>query len=269
MGVNHLTWFVEAAISGEDAMPRMREVARARALAAASPAVGASFAEGGGAETADGSDNPFSWSLCDLLGAFPSAMDRHVTEFFPHLFPRGRYYGKQLGIDAYSFEDTIACGDRIYAEMRSHAHDRAPLGSDYLTALEGEHEQVTEIIADLRSGRASVYSANLPNDGQVPGLPAGAIIESPCVVDGGRLRPIPQKPLTSAIAGTIATRLAWTETTVDAALEGSRAKFVQALLLDGSVDSLANAERLADELLAAQAAYLPQFARAACANRGA
>jgi alpha-galactosidase/6-phospho-beta-glucosidase family protein len=53
----------------------------------------------------------------------------------------------------------------------------------------------------------------------------------------------------------------WAETVVDAALEGSRAKFVQALILDGYVSSLEQAATLADDLLAAQAAYLPWVQR--------
>jgi alpha-galactosidase/6-phospho-beta-glucosidase family protein len=48
---------------------------------------------------------------------------------------------------------------------------------------------------------------------------------------------------------------------VDAALEGSRDKFIQALLLDGSVESIDQATKLADDLLSAQAQYLPQFKR--------
>jgi len=46
---------------------------------------------------------------------------------------------------------------------------------------------------------------------------------------------------------------------VDAALEGSRKKFIQALIIDGAVDSIDTATKLADELLVAQAQYLPQF----------
>ncbi len=60
--------------------------------------------------------------------------------------------------------------------------------------------------------------------------------------------------------GTLATRLAWVETVVEAALEGDRRKVVQALLLDGWVKSVEMASELADELLTAHAEYLPQFA---------
>lgn len=47
---------------------------------------------------------------------------------------------------------------------------------------------------------------------------------------------------------------------VAAALEGSRDKFIQALLIDGAVKSVSMAARLADELLSAHAQFLPQFA---------
>jgi alpha-galactosidase/6-phospho-beta-glucosidase family protein len=73
------------------------------------------------------------------------------------------------------------------------------------------------------------------------------------------MQPRQTKPLPTAIAGTLASRFQWAEVTVEAALEGSRDKFVQALLIDGAVKSIETASRLADELLAAQKEYLPQF----------
>jgi alpha-galactosidase/6-phospho-beta-glucosidase family protein len=57
----------------------------------------------------------------------------------------------------------------------------------------------------------------------------------------------------------LATRFAWVETIVQAALEGSRDQFIQALVLDGAIHDVRRASELADELLQAQAAYLPQF----------
>jgi alpha-galactosidase/6-phospho-beta-glucosidase family protein len=61
------------------------------------------------------------------------------------------------------------------------------------------------------------------------------------------------------LAGTLATRYQWVETIVEAALEGSRDKFIQALVLDGYVDSFDMATKLADDLLTEQAVHLPQF----------
>ncbi len=238
VGMNHLTWFTEVRVRGEDAMPQLLGIAKDRR---------------------GGEDSPFSWQLTDLFGAFPAVRDRHITEFFPQFFAQGKYGGKTLGVDVYSFEETIAGGDRSYESMREDALSKEPLGEDYFERMSGEHEQVLEIIESIRTDVGRVYSANLPNSGQVPNLPRDAILESPAVAAGAGLRAIAQPPLPESLAGTLATRLRWVDTVVEAALEGSREEFIQALVIDGSVDSLDAATALADDLLAAHAEYLPQF----------
>ena len=253
VGTNHLTWFIEARVRGQDAMPQLREIASQKLTRLASALTNG--------QPSIEELQPFSWHLLQIFGAFPAVLDRHVTEFFPQFFAQGQYYGKTLGVDVYSVEATIAHGDKIYAEMREVATSPEPLPADYFERIGGEHEQVVEIIDSIRHNAGRIYSVNLPNRGQVPNLPAEAIVESPAVADAGGIKPITQKPLPAGIVGTLATRLAWVETIVEAALEGSRDKFVQALVLDGAVSSLEMAESLADELLSAQAQYLPQFKR--------
>ncbi|MGD0093460.1 MAG: hypothetical protein ABSE73_26400 [Planctomycetota bacterium] len=257
VGVNHLTWFTAFRVHGEDAMPRLRRIAR-EGLSARQGSASGSLTE---KEQKAVKDNPFSWGMLDLFGAFPAVLDRHVVEFFPALF-RGRnsYYGKTLGVECFNIEEVIARGDRIYAGMRAAALSPQPLGEDFFAQFSGEHEQVLEIIESVRRDAGRLYSANLPNQGQVPNLPPEAVLEAPALADGAGLRALAQKPLSPGLAGTLATRLAWTETVVEAALEGSREKFIQALLLDGAVDCLETAAQLADELLAAHKQYLPQFA---------
>jgi alpha-galactosidase len=235
VGMNHLCWFIEAHCRGQDMMPKLR---------AATPA-----------------DEPFSWGLMRLFGAFPAVLDRHVVEFFPQCFPGGQYCGKTLGKDVIAFEPVIENGDRGYAEMRRDALSAQALPADYFRRGEGEHEQVLDIIQSIRQADGKAYSANLPNQGQVPNLPLEAVLESPAAATASGLKAIAQKPLPPGIAGTLATRLQWVETVVEAALEGSRDKFVQALVLDGWVDSLDKAAAMADELLVAQAQYLPKFRR--------
>jgi len=116
-----------------------------------------------------------------------------------------------------------------------------------------------DIIDAIRNNKEITISANLPNDGQIPNLPGDSIIESPAVTENGGLRALQQEPLSSAIVGTLATRYQWVETIVEAGLEGSRDKFIQAIVLDGYIESFDMATKLADELLSAQADYLPQF----------
>ena len=240
VGMNHLTWFTEVRVDGKDAMPRLQEIAAERLSTDASPE----------------ESNPFSWELLRLFGAFPAVLDRHVTEFFPQFFGDGKYYGRTLGIDAYSFEGTISWGDKIFAEMEEIALSDKPLDEEFFQRIGGEHEQVMDIIESIRTNAGHVYSANLPNRGQVPNLPPEAIVESPAIADSRGLTPVPQPPFPTGIAGTLASRFAWFETIVEAALESSRDKFIQALVLDGAVSSLDMAAKLADELLTAQAEYL-------------
>jgi len=254
VGMNHLTWFLEVRVDGKDASPQLAEIAQKKL------ALLEAYRKGElGKDFAVESLQPFSWQLYELFGAIPSALDAHVCEFFPQFFAQGDYYGKRLGVDVFNFEELIARGDRAYEEMRERAFSSEPLPGEFFQRFSGEHERVVAIIRSIRQDKGEIFSANLPNRGQVPNLPAEAIIESPAVADAGGMRPIAQPPLPPGIVGTLATRLAWVETVVDAALEGSREKFVQALVLDGCVSSIDVAEKLADELLEAQAEYLPQF----------
>lgn len=176
VGMNHLTWFVEVGADGADLMPKLKAIAAGK--------------------RGDTADNPFTWQMVELFGAFPAVLDRHITEFFPQFFgPKGSYYGKTLGVEAFSFEGTIAWGDKIFAEMREHALSDKPLGDDYFESVSGEHEQVLDIIDSIRRDKREVYSANLPNRGQVPNLPEDAIVESPAVAGASGLRPINRPPL--------------------------------------------------------------------------
>jgi len=262
VGLNHLTWFTEVKIKGHDAMGSLREIA-ARKLS--SPRVEGSLGElflaHGSFEpdpNAPEELNPFSWQLLLSFGAFPSAMDRHVTEFFPWMTSgESSYFGKTLGTECYSFERTIARGDLDFEEMREEAFSSRPLSERYFERSEGEHEQVMEIIESIRTDSGRVFSANLPNRGQVANLPDQAILEGPAAAGFQGLKPLTIGNLQAAQAGILTMRLACVETVVEAALEGSRDKFIQALILDGSVNSVEQATSLADNLLAAQARHLP------------
>lgn len=235
-GINHLTWFTGLWSEGRDLWPDLL------------------------GRTSVPPWDPFCWHLFQLFGAYPAVGDRHVSEFFAPLFPGGKYGNQTLGVDAFSFEDTIEQGDRAYRQMEADAFGPEPLPAEYWHRIGGEHEQVLDIIEAIRNDTGQRFSANLPNQGQVPSLPPDAVVECPAIATGGGLRPIGQPSLPQGVAGTLATRFGWVETVVEAALEGSRAKFVQALVLDGSCPSLQVAEQLADDLLEAQAEYLPRFA---------
>ncbi len=263
VGMNHFTWFTEVMLDGKDVMPQLRALA-AKKLGEGinADSLGRYFAEAGDSkEKQDASPGwPFLWELSRLFGAFPAPGDRHLVEFFPQMFSREKgYYGNTLGVDCFSFERCIEGGQAKFDEMKAQALSADPLPDEFLGKAGGEHEQVCDIIESIRNDAGREFNANLPNAGQVPGLPSNSIVECPAIADSGGMRPRQTKPLSSAIVGTLASRIQWAEVTVEAALEGSREKFVQALLIDGAVRSVETAYRLADDLLAAQKEYLPQF----------
>jgi len=249
VGLNHLTWFLEAHVRGEDAMPRLREIGRKHLL------------DRRGDTARHDQPGGLCWELLETFGAFPAVGDGHVLEFFPTLFPNGSYDGQKIGVEWHPYEAIIAEGDRIYGGMREQALSDDPLPEDYFEHVggEGEHQQVTDIVESIRLDLGQVFSTNMPNCGQAPNLPPEAVLEAPTVATAAGLKPIAQRPLPTGIAGTLATRLQYVETIVDAALEASRQKFIQALILDGWVSSVDTATKLADEMLAAHAEYLPGF----------
>ena len=270
-GMNHLTWFTELRHKGQDAWPRVRAELVRRLGGKGDILLFPQGAEDGGRRPDAGKsrmspfpediDNPFSWELFSLYGAFPAVLDRHVSEFFPQFYREGAYYGKTLGVDAFGFEACVAGGDKRYAEMRELALSPDPLPADFFAQFGGEHEQVIDIIDSIETDAGRVFSANLPNRGQIANLPPDAVVEGPAVADGSGLHAVSVGELPSGVAATLTSRLAVIETIVDAALTGDRALFVQALVADGSCPSIAVAHKLAADLLAAHAQHLPQFAK--------
>ena len=237
VGMNHLTWFTEVAVGGRDMIPVLQKITASKLEGLDNPDYyGILFLDDGsvaGDEILLNQVEPFSWQLFRQFGAFPAALDRHVTEFFPQMFANGNYYGKQLGVDAFSFENCILCGDKVYDETCEQALSSGSLPDNFFDEIVGEHEQVIDIIESIRTNVGNVFSANLPNTVQVPNLPSGSIIESPAIADARGLTALQQEPLTPGLAGTLSSMMQCVETVVDAALEGSRKKFIQALIIDG------------------------------------
>jgi alpha-galactosidase len=268
-GLNHFTWVWDLRWDGRDAWPLVREkLARERARLAQTGDAPEDRAPGGDTTLLDEDEaartfvagNPLSWSLFEAYGAYPAVNDRHVIEFFPERFPQGSYHGNVLGVSAFSVEEIIAHGDRIYEEMRAQAAGEVPLDNRVFERAAGEHSQLLDILRSLDEDRRESYTANLPNRGAVPNLPADAVLELTCVATGRGLRPIAMPDFPDLLAAPLTRKIAAQALTVEAALTGSRKLFVEAILADGSVAEPAVAGSLADELLREQREYLPQFA---------
>jgi alpha-galactosidase len=257
-GVNHLTWITELRLDGEDLWPAIRQKVEARRRNGIDR--GSWNSAFGHTKTEGLLSHPFSWELFDEFHAFPAPMDRHVTEYFPDRFPGGKYYGSFLGVDAYSFEGTIAHGDKIYDDTLSLARKTGPVDDARLKATEGEHMQTMQILDSYWKDRHRWYSVNVPNNGCVGNLPRDAVLEVPAVATARGMVAPPFGEVPIPIAAILLRRLAAVEAVVEAAVTGNRKLFVEALILDGGVTDYDTATKLAEALLKAQAQHLPQFA---------
>ena len=260
--MNHLTWILEVRLQGEDLWPVLwRRVAELRSKGINQDLVGRMGWEK--AHTPNPThtfyDALFSWELFDEFGGFPAPLDRHVTEYFPARFPQGSYYGRQLGINAFSFEKTIAYGDKIYDSTLSLSKGDGPIPREQLGATAGEHMQLMDILESLQHDRRQWYSVNLPNRSAVSNLPCDSILEVPAAAGVDGFIPLPIGEIPPPITAILLRRLAAVEATVEAALTGNRKLLAEALVLDGGVTDHSVAERLTEDLLRAHANHLPQF----------
>ncbi|MFC2076333.1 hypothetical protein ACFLT7_04545 [candidate division KSB1 bacterium] len=262
-GLNHLTWVYELRDSGGDLWPQMKnKLASERRQPTMSDPLGRMpWAEGKPVDSGPPSavDDPFSWSLFDNYGLFPAPLDRHTVEFYPEHHPGGKYYGRTLGVDAFSFETTIAHGDRVYKSMSDQARGVSELDQTLFQRGAGEHEQLLDIMASIASDRPEIFSVNLPNDGAVAGLPDYAVLEIPAAATGNGFQSETVPPLPAEITKHLAAKIQTVEITVEAALTGDQKLVVEAMLADGAVTDKNIAEKLTAELLDAQAEHLPQF----------
>lgn len=255
-GINHLTFIYDFRWRGADAWPLARQVVDAQLAEPADPAEIGNIFNG----DVKAWHNPFSWEIWRRYGAFPAAADRHVTEFFPERFASGAYFGKTLGVDAFSVPEILEWGESRYQAMRAQAEGRIPLDATVFDRSSGEQEQLIAILRSVLRDSREMYSVNVLNRGLVDGLPGDSALEVPGVATARGLRPVLVPDLSGPLTAILARRLASVYLSVEAAMTGSRELVVEAMLSDGAVTDPERAAKLTDELIEAQRQYLPQFA---------
>ncbi len=255
-GINHLTFIYDFRLRGKDAWPLVaarREKEKARA--GTQDDIGQIFTD-----TVLAAHNPFSWHLFDAYGAYPAANDRHVTEFFPQRWPQGTYYGKTLGVDAFSVPEILEWGENRYLSMKRQAEGSEPLDESIFNRSTGEQEQLIAIVRSVLHDSREMFSVNVRNGGAVPGLPDDAVLELPGVATARGLRAVQVPDLSPALTAILTQRLVSVRLAIEAALQGNREVLVEAILADGAVTDPDRARALGDALIDAQAQYLPAFA---------
>jgi len=254
-GIDHCSWFTEFNVKGRPAQDLLIEkgvdewLAKPPAEAEKDPVFGRLFLLRCGL------------MLWRQFGALPAIGDRHITEFFP-TFLRGMDNVEKYGL----VRTTIADREQYYKNGRARV-ERVLSGEEKLELSQAsdvvgarQSDDISAWIVALEGARVIEDNLNAPNLGQVPELPAGAIVETRGVLDGAGYHPL-TSPLPKQLIPVVLPHVVREELAVEAALEGSFEKALAAMASDPLVDGVETARPMLEEMLAANKDWLPQFKR--------
>ncbi|MGQ9683011.1 MAG: alpha-glucosidase/alpha-galactosidase [Anaerolineae bacterium] len=234
-GINHLAWFLTLEYNGHDLYPalrrRMHEAATIR-------------------------NELVRASLLRLFGYWVSESSYHCSEYLP-------YFRRTPELRARFFpipRDYLAMYREGLEEQRQATE--AQLAGCQPLPVRRSHEYASYIIDSLHTNSPRRFNLNVRNDQLIDNLPAGACVEVPCLVDGSGLHPCRVGSLPPQCAALDRLSINVQELAVEAALTGNPRAVRQALALDPLTASLLRPRQirvLANEMLMAQAEWLPQF----------
>lgn len=247
-GINHQTWYIQIRYRGEDWTGRM--------------------AEGFSRHPVFQQTEKVRIDMLKRFGYYTTESNGHVSEYVAWYRKRPKELRKWIDLGNWINGETGGYL-RVCTEGRNWFETDFPnwMKEPPLTfdAASRSHEHCSYIIESLITGRVYRGHFNLPNQGCITNLPDDAIIEVPAYVDrnGVGVPRVGDLPLGCAAicnASISVQRLA-----VEAAIHGDVALLKQAMLMDplsAAVCMPDEISQMTDEMLIAQAAWLPQYADA-------
>ncbi|HEY3343040.1 MAG TPA: alpha-glucosidase/alpha-galactosidase, partial [Anaerolineae bacterium] len=226
-GLNHFTFILDMRDrhTGEDLYPRFRTLVK---------------------------DMPadfelMSRRLLDTFGLFCATGDGHAGEYVG-------FASETIPLTGYDFD----AYERDALAQRTRVRDIAERRSPVKLSLSGERAiQIIDAITHDFSRHE--LALNIPNDGCISNLPDDAVVELPALVNGRGVNGVHIGALPEGLAAMLRQQIDIQMLVVEAGVKGDRNAALQALLLDPTVHSYAQAKYMLDELLHAQERYLPQF----------
>ncbi len=242
-GINHFTFASSAHWNGHDLMPKIIDLMSRRDFFSDHTAV---------ALKRKASEEWFSHDALIALdylrrfGVLGAAGDRHLAEFVPW------YLGTEAELHRWGV--VLTPYEWRVRRMQSFSQ-REPDAS-----LEPSGEEGVEQMHALLGLKPLVTNVNMPNRGQVPGLPDGAVVESYAYIERDSVRPITGSPLPVPLGSHVRHIVTVQETTLEAARSQDADLAFQALLLDPLVRIPTDrARRMFDEMLQHVKDYLPDW----------
>ena len=252
VAVNHFTWLTEATYKNIDLFPyydkfcdRHKEGYINDKLREMLAAKNASFV----------SKNTVKMELFKRFGYIAAAGDRHLVEFLP-----GKWYlesperVKEMGFGL----TTVAYrkGELVERLKRS---ERLVSGEEKVKLEYTGEEGVNQMRALL--GLCELCTnVNIPNRGQIPNLPLGAVVETNAIFRAGSLTPVFAGPIPESIYGLVSRISAEQESVSEAIAERDLDKIFACFINDPLVTcSMADAKKLFAEMIDNTKEYLKSY----------
>ena len=235
-GLNHFTWIlsIRDRRTGEDLYPLFRK----------------RFFE------LDPNFEPLTRDIFSAFGLCPVPGDTHLCEYLPWASDPVTKPWEHYNIRLYDWADRAIARGTGLQYLNEMANKDTPIDDLLHTDSEGALEMIENIAG---AGGHYHLAANLPNKGQIPNLPLNAIVETPVQVNGAGIHPVHVDALPDPIAELLRREVTVAQLSVDAAVEGSREKALQCLLLDPVITDITTAKKILDDYLNEYKEYLPQF----------
>ncbi len=247
-GLNHHAFVLRLEHAGRDLVPDLR-----------------AFIDAGKAPD----DDLVRAELFQRLGSYPTESSEHHAEYNPW------YIGKRDASGDAVERFHIPIGeylDRVSHNLEEYAETRRMLDAGEAFEIERSGEYAATIAESMTTGVPARIVVNAMNHGNlIPNLDAEACVEVPGMVDALGVHPVAMGPLPRHLAAYIRGAVDMQGLTVRAALDQDRAAIGHAVMTDPIVQShltLADAWRLTDEMIEAEAEWLPAWLGGTAADRG-
>ncbi len=245
-GINHQTWYLKAQWRGLDMTPRLLELFEAHPQYR--------------------HEEKVRIDVLRRFGFYSTESNGHLSEYVPWYRKRAREINDWISLNHWIHGETGGYL-RVCTEGRNWFETDFPnwLAEEppRISAENRSLEHGSYIIEGLETGRAYRGHFNLPNRGYITNLPDGCVVEIPGYVDkhGINMPVVGDLPL--ACAATCSASVRVQEMAMEAAVHGDVTLLKQAMLHDPLVGAVCNPEevwQMTDEMLVAQAEWLPNYA---------
>lgn len=235
-GVNHQAWLLEWTHQGQDLYPALRQ------RIAGEPEL----------------ERRVRVEIFRRIGFYPTETSEHSSEYLSW-FLRSDEQVARYRIEPMQYigisEENVAEFEAARVLLRR---------SEPLPIERGAAEYAPQVIHSIVTGTTREIHGNVVNNGLIDNLPAGAVIEVPCQVDGFGLNPVPMGAIPAQCAAQNQPYLSVAGLTIEAARRGDPRLVRQAVLMDPNASSTLRPEQIwemCDELVAAHGELLPEALR--------